>query len=95
MTSAGHGPLSEDEQLVATAVYDMSCPVSPLFERLQRPATAAAVAHDLSLHARFGVARASRALGALTARGLIRRTRPKGSAFVYHHVRWPTDEERG
>lgn len=89
--------LTDDERLVATMVYDLSCPGSPLFAQRRRPATAAAVADELSLSQprRFGVARASRALAQLTDRGLIRRTRPKGSPFVYEHVRWPTAEERG
>lgn len=79
--------LSDSERIAVSAVVDLAA--------LGKVATAEAVAAHVQPSVRFGVKRASRALGYLTRRGLVRRRRPKGSAFVYEFVRWPTDAERG
>ena len=86
--------LTEDERRVWTAVFDLSSPDSQFPS--PGPATASEIAAHVSLlFGRFGVARASRTLSMLVARGVVRRRRPKGSQFAYEHVRRPTDEERG
>lgn len=86
----------EELAIVSTALFDLTCHDHAQRSKLatppvlDRPALAWEVAERTWWPGQrtFGRARTAKILGELVALGVAKRTRPKGSRFVYEFVSW-------